>query len=80
MGEHRCAYEDGDRPFPHPQLSVRKKLLVDPRRIAALEAENKRLREAVQSAIETWDNDSPGRGLTERQALAKLRAALEPMP
>ena len=53
MGEHRCAYEDGDRPFPHPQLSVRKKLLVDPRRIAALEAENKRLREAVQSAIET---------------------------
>jgi len=49
-------------------------------RIGALNTQNERLREAVQSAIETWDDNSPGRGLTERQALAKLRASLEPRP
>ena len=39
------------------------------------EAENARLREAIDSAIETWDSNAPGRGLTERQALRKLHAA-----
>ena len=37
-------------------------------------AENEHLREAIDSAIETWDSNAPGRGLTERQALRKLHA------
>ena len=40
-------------------------------------ADREVLVDAIESALATWDANAPGRGLTERQALRKLKAAVE---
>ena len=44
--------------------------------IESLRTISRALLEACEDAVATWDNDAPGPGLTERQALRKLKNAI----